>query len=142
MPTRHAKAEWQGDLRSGKGTVEVESGAFSGRYSFGSRFESATGTNPEELVGAAEAGCFSMAFSGVLTEAGFPPEDIETSAAVTVEKQGDGFTITKIDLVTDAVVPGIDAETFRKSAESAKAGCPMSKALTGVTITLKANLHD
>jgi lipoyl-dependent peroxiredoxin len=140
MPIRTANAEWNGDLLKGKGTVALGSGAFQGNYSFGSRFESGTGTNPEELIGAAHAGCFSMAFSAILGKAGFTPTSIKTSAKVHIDKIGDGFTITKIELDTVGVVPGIDKATFEKHANEAKAGCPVSRALTGVDILLTAKL--
>lgn len=138
MPTRTASAEWTGDLRSGKGSVSLGSGAFSGQFSFGSRFESGTGTNPEELIGAAHAGCFSMALSHALASDGHPPERVHTDAKVVLEKVADGFAITRIDLVTRASVPGLDESEFKTYAEKAKAGCPVSKALAGTTITLDA----
>jgi len=140
MPVRKAKAQWEGDLLKGKGSVELGSGAFKGSYSFGSRFEEAQGTNPEELIGAAHAGCFSMAFSAILGKAGFAPTSIATEAKVHIDKVGDGFTITKIELITVGQVPGIDQTTFLKHANEAKAGCPVSRALTGVEITLDAKL--
>jgi osmotically inducible protein OsmC len=140
MPVRKAEARWEGRLRDGKGTMKFGSGAFEGRYSFASRFEEGTGTNPEELIGAAHAGCFSMAFSAMLEKAGHTPEWIETAAAVTVEKVGDGFSVTKSKLTTSASVPGIDEATFLKIAEEAKAGCPVSRALAGVEISLDAAL--
>ena len=140
MPVRKAKAQWEGDLLKGQGSVELGSGAFKGSYSFGSRFEEAQGTNPEELIGAAHAGCFSMAFSAILGKAGFAPKSIATEAKVHIDKIGDGFTITKIELITVGQVPGIDQATFLKHANEAKAGCPVSRALTGVEITLDAKL--
>lgn len=140
MPIRKANAEWNGDLIKGKGTVALGSGAFKGNYSFGSRFESGIGTNPEELIGAAHAGCFSMAFSAILGNAGFTPTSIKTEAKVHIDKIGDGFTITKIELEIIGTVPGIDAATFEKHANEAKAGCPVSRALTGTQITLVAKL--
>lgn len=140
MPVRKAEAVWEGDLLKGKGRVALGSGAFQGKYSFGSRFEEAPGTNPEELIGAAHAGCFSMAFSAILGNAGFAPKSIKTEAKVHIDKVGDGFTITKIELTTVGNVPGIDTETFLKHANEAKAGCPVSRALTGVQITLDATL--
>lgn len=136
MPVRSATAEWSGTLREGKGTMRMASGAYEGRYSFGSRFEEAPGTNPEELIAAAHAGCFSMALSGVLGRAGVQPERIETTAKVHVEKVGEGFSITRIDLSTQARVPGIDEATFREHAEAAKQNCPVSKALAGTEIRL------
>jgi osmotically inducible protein OsmC len=140
MPVRTAEAEWKGALRDGQGTVKLGSGAFTGSYSFPSRFESGKGTNPEELIGAAHAGCFSMALSAGLGAAGFKPTRIHTTAKVHIDKVGDGFEITLIELETDAEIPGIDAATFQAQAEGAKAGCPVSKALAGPKITLKATL--
>ena len=138
---RKASAVWRGSLKEGKGSMKFESGAFEGAYSFSSRFESGTGTNPEELIGAAHAGCFSMAFSATLGEAGYPPEEIATSAEVTLEAQEGGFAITGIALSTEASVPGIDEATFLKLAEEAKTGCPVSKALAAIDITLNAKLR-
>lgn len=140
MALRNAKAEWRGDLKSGSGTMELGSGAFKGKYSFATRFEDEPGTNPEELIGAAHAGCFSMALSHMLAEGGHKPERISTQAKVALGKSGDGFAITSIELVTEGVVPGIDAATFQKYAEEAKAGCPVSKALAGTQIKLQAKL--
>ncbi|HEY3298154.1 MAG TPA: OsmC family protein [Armatimonadota bacterium] len=141
MATRSAQAVWNGDLKNGKGVMKLGSGAFEGSYSFASRFEDGKGTNPEELVGAAHAGCFSMALSAMLADAGFTPESVETSAKVTFEKVADGFGITKIALDTSARIPGIDNDTFQKFAGDAKKGCPVSKALASVPeITLNAKL--
>jgi osmotically inducible protein OsmC len=141
MPTRRASAEWQGELKGGKGTVALGSGAFTGQYSFLSRFEEGTGTNPEELLGAAHAGCFSMALAAALGRSGFAPQRVATSAAVTVEKVGEGFKITKIHLVCEGSVPGIDAATFQEFAEKAKVGCVISQAVAAVPeITLDAKL--
>ena len=140
MPIRKANAMWEGDLMKGKGTMSVQSGAFSGKYSVGSRFDSDPGTNPEELIGAAHAGCYSMAFSAILGKNGFTPKSIKTEAKVHVDKVGDGFTITKIELSTVADIPGIDNETFLKHAKEAKEGCPVSRALAGPEITLEAKL--
>jgi osmotically inducible protein OsmC len=140
MPTRTSSALWQGDLRDGSGTMKLGSGAFEGAYSFKSRFESGTGTNPEELIGAAHAGCFSMALSNALSQAGFTPTSIATSAAVHLDRVADGFGITKIDLDTVGTVPGIDDAKFQELAAEAKAGCPVSKVLTGAEITLSARL--
>ncbi len=137
---RTSKAQWNGSLKDGKGTVSLGSGAYDGQYSFSSRFESGTGTNPEELVAAAHAGCFSMALSGVLGKAGITPTRISTDAKVNFEKVGDGFSITRIDLITEGEVPGIDEATFIEHAESAKKGCPISRALASVEITVKAKL--
>jgi osmotically inducible protein OsmC len=140
MPKRRAEAVWNGDLKGGNGTMSMSSGAWSGPYSFGSRFEEAGGTNPEELIGAAHAGCFSMALSGALGRAGHAPERVATTATVHLEKVGDGFTITRIDLATEARVPGLDETAFRELAEAAKKGCPVSRALAGVDIHLDARL--
>ncbi len=141
MPVRNAKAVWEGTFAQGKGTVDVESGLFQGaRYSAGSRFENDPGTNPEELIGAAHAGCFSMALSAGLSKDKFKPKSISTSAKVHIDKVGDGFKITKIELSTEAVIPDIDEATFMKYAEGAKAGCPVSQALAATEITLAAKL--
>ena len=140
MPTRRASAVWNGTLKEGNGTMTVESGAFKVPYSAGSRFESAKGSNPDEVVGAAHAGCFSMALSLALGEAGYEAKSIETSADVTIEQDGGGFTITSIHLTTRGTVPGIDEATFKEHAENAKKGCPVSKALAGPKITLDAAL--
>ena len=125
----------------GTGEMKLGSGAFSGPYSFRSRMADGAGTNPEELIGAAHAGCFSMALSAQLTGAGFPPERIHTTAKVHFDKQGEGFAITKIELATEAKVPNIDAAAFQQQAESAKKNCPVSKALAGVDIQLTAKLN-
>ncbi|MGD8366040.1 MAG: OsmC family protein [Desulfobacterales bacterium] len=130
MPTRNAQARWEGSLQQGNGKISVASGALEAPYSFSSRFQDGPGTNPEELIGAAHAGCFSMAFSLILAQAGHAPESIETRAAVTIEKQAEGFAITRIDLTTEAKVPGIDEKTFQEKAQAAKKGCPVSKALS------------
>jgi osmotically inducible protein OsmC len=140
MAARTAEAEWKGNLREGKGTMKLGSGAYEGPYSFVSRFESGTGTNPEELLGAAHAGCFSMALSAGLGRGGFTPTRIHTTAQVHLEKVGEGFGITRIELHTEAQIPGIDAATFAKHADDAKKGCPVSKALAGVQISLTAKL--
>ena len=140
MPTRTADAVWDGGLKDGKGRVKLSSGAYEGQYSFGSRFESGTGTNPEELIAAAHAGCFSMALSAGLGKAGFTPKSVRTTARVTLEKVGEGFKITKIQLQTAASVPNIDEQTFREQAEKAKSGCPVSQALSATPIELDAKL--
>ncbi len=140
MPVRKANAVWEGELLKGKGTMELESGAFSGKYSVGSRFDSDPGTNPEELIGAAHAGCYSMAFSAILGKNGFTPKSIKTEAKVHIDKNGDGFTITKIELSTVCDIPGIDEDSFQKHAAEAKEGCPVSRALAGPEITLDAKL--
>src|SRR5215211_2138401 len=130
MPTRNAEAVWEGDLKGGKGSVKLGSGAYTGAYSFQSRFESGTGTNPEELIAAAHAGCFSMALSHALAQAGHTPRRVQTTAKVHLEKTADGFGIPRIDLETQAEVPGIDETTFQEHAQKAKQGCPVSKLLT------------
>ena len=140
MPIRNAKARWEGGLPEGRGSLGLGSGAFEGQYSYGSRFEEGRGTNPEELIGAAHAGCFSMALAGGLGRAGFPPERVRTSAKVHIEKGDAGFRITRIDLTSRASVPGIDDATFQEQAEATKTGCPVSQALTGTEITLDAAL--
>jgi osmotically inducible protein OsmC len=120
--------------------MRLASGAYEGAYSFSSRFEDGSGTNPEELIAAAHAGCFSMALSGALGRAGFPPEKVETRAEVHLEKGEAGFSITRIHLVTNASVPGIDAAQFTEVAEGAKTNCPVSKLVTGAEVTLDATL--
>lgn len=140
MPARTATAHWEGGLREGEGTMRLGSGAFEGRYSFSSRFEEGTGTNPEELVGAAHAGCFSMALSLALEQAGHPPTSVDTTAEVHLERADSGFEIARIDLDCTATVPGLDDAGFQAHAATAKAGCPVSKALAGVEIHLDARL--
>jgi len=140
MPTRTSSAHWQGSLTDGSGSMALGSGAYEGSFSFKTRFEDAPGTNPEELIAAAHAGCFSMAFSNELSKAGHVPTSVDTKASVHFGKTDDGFAITRIDLVTRGDVPGIDAAEFQKIAEQAKAGCPVSKALKAVDITLDATL--
>jgi len=140
MAVRSAKAQWDGTLKEGKGTMSLGSGAFQGAYSFSSRFENGTGTNPEELIGAAHAGCFSMALAGALGRAGFTPRRVSTSAGVHIEPVEGGFGITAIDLKTEADVPGIDDAKFQEIAEGAKKGCPVSKALAATRINLEAKL--
>jgi len=140
MAVRTAEAWWEGNLKKGKGRVKLGSGIFEGNYSFGSRFEKAPGTNPEELIGAAHAGCFSMALSMILELAGYTADSIHTTARVSIDKVGEGFKITSIVLATEGRVPGIDEKTFREKAEIAKKGCPVSVALAGVDIKLEARL--
>ncbi len=140
MPVRKAEAEWNGNLREGSGRVKAGSGAFEGTYSFGSRFESAKGTNPEELIGAAHAGCFSMALAAGLGRAGYQPKRVHTTASVHIDKVGEGFEITKIELDCEAEVPNIPENVFHGQANAAKDGCPVSKALKATQITLKAHL--
>jgi osmotically inducible protein OsmC len=138
---RKASAEWKGGLKDGKGTLSSDSRVLSGTpYSFSTRFEDVPGTNPEELIAAAHAGCFSMALSGQLGSAGFTPESIRTSAAVTLEKGETGFTITAVHLDVRAKVPGIDRQAFETAANNAKAGCPVSRALN-LTISMEARLE-
>ena len=140
MPVRKANAVWEGNLPSGKGTIAFGSGAFEGAYSFGSRFEGASGTNPEELIAAAHAGCFSMALSHGLAVGGHKPTSVKTKASVHLDKVDDGFKITSIELVCEAVVPNISEDAFMKAAEAAKVGCPVSQALSAVEIKLDATL--
>ncbi len=140
MPTRSADATWTGNLPDGNGTMAVESGAYEGAYSFRSRFEDGAGSNPEELIAAAHAGCFSMALANVLDEAGYDPESVDTTADVTLRMVDEEPTITGIHLNTEATVPNIDDDTFQEYAEAAKEGCPVSKALAGAEITLDASL--
>ena len=138
MAVRASEATWQGNLREGSGSMKLGSGRYEGPYTFASRFESGDGTNPEELIGAAHAGCFSMFLSGVLTRNGFTPTRIHTVATVHL---GEGPTINKIELVTEAEVPNLDNDKLQEFAEQAKAGCPVSKALAAVNeITLDAKL--
>jgi lipoyl-dependent peroxiredoxin len=137
MAVRTSSAEWKGSLKEGSGVMKLASGAYEGPFTFASRFESGKGTNPEELIGAAHAGCFSMFLSALLTDAGFPPVSIRTTAAVHLDA---GPTITLIELDTQARVPGVSGEEFSKLAETAKKNCPVSKALTGPEIRLRAVL--
>ena len=141
MPTQKAEAEWKGNLAQGSGRLKVGSGAFDGPYSFKSRFEEGqSATNPEELIGAAHAGCFTMALTAQLSRAGLTPTRIRTVATVKLEKVGDAFAITRIDLETEAEIPGIDGAAFQKLALDAKQNCPVSKALAGTEIHLTAKL--
>jgi len=140
MITRKSSAVWQGTLKEGSGDLELGSGAFKGQYSFKSRFENGTGTNPEELIGAAEAGCYSMALSANLEKAGFPPQRISTTAKVNLDKGDAGFSVVSIELETEAQVAGIDDAKFQEQAELTKKTCPISKALAGTEIKLKAVL--
>jgi osmotically inducible protein OsmC len=137
MTTRQSSAEWKGTLKEGAGTMTLGSGAYTGPFTFASRFESGPGTNPEELIGAAHAGCYSMFLSALLTNAGFKPERIKTTATVHL---GEGPTIHLIELATEASVPGLTEAAFQQHAEEAKKGCPVSKALAGPRITLTAKL--
>jgi lipoyl-dependent peroxiredoxin len=141
MPIRTATARWQGNLTEGSGTMKTGKGGYQGNYSFKSRFEEGEGTNPEELIGAAHAGCFSMAFSKGLADAGFTPNSVDTTAKVHLDKGDAGFGVTRIELDTVGVVPGIDEGTFQKIAEDAKENCPISKLLSpGAQISLTARL--
>ena len=141
MPARTANARWEGGLKDGKGNMRLGGGAFEGQYSFSSRFEEGVGTNPEELIAAAHAGCFSMALSAGLERGGHNPNSVETEAKVHLSpKDGGGFRISRIDLVTTADVPGIDDAAFQEAAKAAKEGCPVSGALSAVEITLDATL--
>ena len=141
MPVRTADAEWTGTLREGSGHMRFGEGAFDGAYSFSSRFEEGTGTNPEELIAAAHAGCFSMKLSGDLGSAGFTPERVATTARVHLDKGDAGFSITRIQLTTEASVPGIDEGRFQEIAEGSKKNCPVSLALGAVSeIDLTAKL--
>ena len=140
MAIRSAEAEWKGSVTEGGGTVRLGSGSFEGVYSFKSRMEDGAGTNPEELIAAAHAGCYSMALSAILSTAGTPPTRIHTVAKVQLVKKPEGFVIPRIDLVTEGEVPGIDDATFQQAAETAKATCPVSKALAGPEIHLEAKL--
>lgn len=141
MAVRTADAVWNGSLKEGNGTMKFGSGAFEGAYSFASRFAEGVGTNPEELIGAAHAGCYSMALSGGLGDAGFAPEHIATNARVSVVPVDGGFTITTIELTVRARVPGISNEAFQEIAAATKNGCPVSRALAGVEIVLNATLE-
>jgi osmotically inducible protein OsmC len=140
MPERTSQAVWEGDLESGHGTMKIGTGAWEGPYSFKSRFENGHGTNPEELIAAAHAGCYSMALSGALTKSGSPPNKIETTAKVDLRKEEAGFRIAKIHLTTTAAVPGLDNASFQQIAETAKKNCPVSKVLSGAEISLDARL--
>lgn len=142
MTTRKASALWKGNLKDGSGTISTESGVLSNsQYGFKSRFESGKGTNPEELIGAAHAGCFSMALSLILQEAGFTADKIETHAAITLDKVADGFAITSSHLEVTAKIPGVDAAKFQELADKAKVGCPISKVLD-TKITMNARLES
>ena len=141
MPKRTASALWNGSLTEGDGTMRMGSGAYEGPYSFQSRFEEGDGTNPEELIAAAHAGCFSMALSGELGRAGHTIDSIETDATVHIDKVDDGFAIKRIELRTRVSAPGVDESAFQEAAEAAKKGCPVSQALAAVEeIDLDAQL--
>src|SRR4026207_323242 len=139
---RKASAQWQGDLKTGKGTISTDSGVLAkAQYSFSTRFEDGIGTNPEELIAAAHAGCFSMALSGQLGQAGLTAESIRTTASVSLEKTDAGFAITSVHLRVKAKVPGADSQAFETAANNAKAGCPVSKVLKA-EITMNATLES
>lgn len=141
MPIRKASAEWRGDLKSGSGNISTETGVLNNIvYNFVSRFENGDETNPEELLGAAHAACYSMALANGLAGAGFKVNSINTEDNVHIVKLESGFTITKIEINTVADVEGVDEETFQKAAEDTKKGCPVSKALTGTEMVLTATL--
>jgi len=140
MPVRKAEAQWNGNLLEGNGHMKMGTGSYDGPFTFKSRMENGEGTNPEELIAAAHAGCFSMAFSAGLGKAGFEPKRVYTTASVHFDKVEAGFAITSIDLETEAEIPSIDEAKFQELAEGAKKGCPVSKALAGTTINLKARL--
>ena len=140
MPVRTADAQWEGSLKDGKGTMRLGGGAYEGPYSFSSRFEEGSGTNPEELIAAAHAGCFSMKFSGDLGAAGATPHSVRTTANVHLDKVEGGFKITRIHLVSEAEVDGIDEAAFQEVAESSKQNCPISGLVTGAEITVEAKL--
>jgi lipoyl-dependent peroxiredoxin len=139
---RKASAQWNGGLKDGKGTISTDTGVLKdAQYSFSTRFEDGIGTNPEELIAAAHAGCFSMALSGQLTTAGNPPESIRTNATVSMEKTDAGFTVTNVHLDVTARVPGIDQAAFDTAAANAKTGCPISR-LLNTNITMDAKLES
>jgi osmotically inducible protein OsmC len=140
MAIRFADAAWKGNLKQGEGRVRFGQGAYDGAYSFASRFEDGKGTNPEELIAAAHASCFSMALAHALSQAGHEPKEVRTTAKVHLEKAEGGFAIPRIELQTEATVPGIDAAAFQKHAEDAKKNCPVSKVLAGAEISLQARL--
>jgi osmotically inducible protein OsmC len=140
MILRKASAMWEGTLKEGKGTMRTGSGAFEGPYSFATRFGDDRGTNPDELIAAAHAGCFSMELAARLTQAGHPPTGIRTEAELGIEPVRGGYSIKHVRLLTHGIVPGIDEAEFRKHAEGARDNCPVSKALAGVEITLEARL--
>ncbi|CAN5669808.1 OsmC family protein [soil metagenome] len=142
MPTRNADARWEGSLSDGKGTMASASGAIDGAYSFSSRFEDGSGTNPEELLAAAHAGCYSMALANELGKEGHVPDRVETTAKVHLEKEGEDFKIPKIELVITAVVPDMDDSAFQEIAKATSEGCPVSKVLAGAEITLDATLES
>src|SRR5882762_2526715 len=141
MAKRISDAEWRGDLKDGAGTLRLSSGAFEGRYSYNARFADGPGTNPEELIAAAHAACFSMALSAALSQKGHVPTSIHTKATIQFGPVTGGFAISRIELETEGRIPGIDAATFEQVAQAAKAGCPVSKALAAVEVSLVAKLQ-
>ena len=141
MPVRTADAIWQGSLKEGSGKLKLGEGTFNGNYSFKSRFEEGGGTNPEELIAAAHAGCFSMALANVLSDKGHEPTSVETTAKVHLDKSGEGFEITTIELETEVHARGLDDQTLQDCANDAKENCPVSKALAGPEITVEAKLR-
>jgi osmotically inducible protein OsmC len=141
MPTRNASAKWVGGLKGGKGSFKGSRGVIGGAYSFRTRFREEAGTNPEELLAAAEAACFSMALSGALEGAGTPAERVQTEAACTVAQADGGFRITTMNLRVRARVPGADNDAFQRAVEGTRTGCPVSKALAGVDIQVEATLE-
>ena len=142
MPTRDASAQWSGSLRDGSGSIKLPNADYEGSYSFSSRFEDGSGTNPEELLAAAHAACFSMALSNELSKAGHVPDSVATTAKVHLEQGDGGFSIPKIDLVCEASVPGIEKGEFDTIADGAKQNCPLSKVLAAAEITLDATLNS
>jgi len=142
MPTRSGEAIWKGDLKNGSGTLKVESGIFEAEYNFVSRFETGDKTNPEELIGAAHAACFSMALSNELASAGHDPKSVDTTSEVTLSMKESGPEITNIKLISSAHVPGIEKDTFMEIANGAKENCPVSKVLAGATIELDITLNS
>ena len=140
MPTRSSSAQWNGNLARGSGTMSLGSGAFEGSYSFASRFENGEGTNPEELIAAAHAGCFSMALAAALSQADHVPDSVETTAQVTIDSIDGTPTITRSELSTEVKVDGLDDAEFQEFADGARSGCAVSRALAGVEITLAARL--
>lgn len=139
---RTATVKWQGDVAKGRGEIATQSGKVSASYSFGTRFSGDPGTNPEELLAASHAACFTMATSAVLTRAGHPPTSLETTATVHLERAGEGFKVPRIELVISGVVPGVSAEEFDRYARQAEASCPISNALRAVPIDVTATLNS
>ena len=141
MKKNKAQAKWNGNLKSGNGNIKLPTSGNEFSFNFSSRFEDGKGTNPEELIAAAHAGCFSMAFSALLADNGYEPKSVDTTAEVTIEKAGDGFKITQSELNTVADIPGINDDEFLKLAQAAKENCPVSQALSALNITLNASLN-